>query len=283
MRLKGRKALSSWWKVSKSCVHADADRGTVVAVAPGHVVAVLQPRHPRIVGVLEAALDLADAAVGGHERDRLGVDVASPRRRRCARRGGSSSASVSSTRKTPAKPSPKGTTAELKMLFERGSRSRRMIGLRDDRQIDAAGPAGRSSHGIGACPERESRACGRPGRRHRMISFHARAPSGRERRGGAAGARGSRPERATAPSNRPLSRTRRSCVAKSTWTMPKRWAVALGPLEVVEQRPGEVAAQRHAPLDRVEARPRGDGEVADARRVARRVGRVDGDRLPRSR
>jgi hypothetical protein len=55
----------------------------------------------------------------------------------------------SSTRKTPAKPSPYGTTAELKMLFDRGSRSRGMIGLRVDRQTSSCAPAGRSSHGIG--------------------------------------------------------------------------------------------------------------------------------------
>ena len=57
---------------------------------------------------------------------------------------------VSSIRKTPAKPSSNGTTAELKMLFERGRWSRAMIGLRLERQSVAALPGGRSSHGI-AC------------------------------------------------------------------------------------------------------------------------------------
>ena len=54
----------------------------------------------------------------------------------------------SSTRKTPANPSPNGTTAELKMLFERGNRSRGMIGLRLDRHSTSDEPAGRGSHGI---------------------------------------------------------------------------------------------------------------------------------------
>ena len=56
---------------------------------------------------------------------------------------------VSSIRNTPAKPLPNGTTAELKMLFERGRWSRAMIGLRLDRHSVAALPGGRSSHGIG--------------------------------------------------------------------------------------------------------------------------------------
>ena len=56
---------------------------------------------------------------------------------------------LSSMRKTPAKPSSKGTTAELKMLFERGRWSRAMIGLRLERQSVAVLPGGRSSHGIG--------------------------------------------------------------------------------------------------------------------------------------
>src|ERR1035437_1181166 len=60
---------------------------------------------------------------------------------------------VSSTRNTPAKAPPKGTTAELKMLLERAMRSRGMIGLRLDRHSTAEEPAGRSSHGmLGSAP-----------------------------------------------------------------------------------------------------------------------------------
>src|SRR5664280_3513892 len=60
---------------------------------------------------------------------------------------------VSSTRKTPAKPSPKGTTAELKMLFERAIWSRLMIGLRLERHNTAEESAGRSSQGMfGSAP-----------------------------------------------------------------------------------------------------------------------------------
>ncbi len=55
---------------------------------------------------------------------------------------------LSSIRKTPAKPPWKGTTAELKMLFERDRWSRRMIGFRPDRQRTPVLPGGRSSQGI---------------------------------------------------------------------------------------------------------------------------------------
>src|SRR5664279_999357 len=55
---------------------------------------------------------------------------------------------VSSTRKTPAKPSPNGTTAELKMLFARAIWSRWMIGLRLERHTTAEESAGRSSQGM---------------------------------------------------------------------------------------------------------------------------------------
>ena len=53
----------------------DADRRPVVAVAPGHVVAILEPRHARVVGVLERALDLGTRASVGGEVDRLLVDL----------------------------------------------------------------------------------------------------------------------------------------------------------------------------------------------------------------
>ena len=43
LRLNGRNALSSWWNVSEVVRVADADRRPVVAVAPGHVPAVLEP------------------------------------------------------------------------------------------------------------------------------------------------------------------------------------------------------------------------------------------------
>ena len=55
---------------------------------------------------------------------------------------------VSSTRKTPANPSPNGTTAELKMLFDRSIWSRLMMGLRLDLHSTALEPAGRSSQGM---------------------------------------------------------------------------------------------------------------------------------------
>src|SRR5665811_1748115 len=42
------------------------------------------------------------------------------------------------------------------MLFDRGRRSRPMIGFRDDRQITPVEPAGRSSQGMGALPCGES-------------------------------------------------------------------------------------------------------------------------------
>jgi hypothetical protein len=53
-----------------------------------------------------------------------------------------------SQRKTPAKPSRKGTTELLKMLFEEGIRLRKMMGLALYRQITSEQPAGRSSQGI---------------------------------------------------------------------------------------------------------------------------------------
>src|SRR5450759_3537013 len=74
---------------------------------------------------------------------------------------------VSSTRKTPAKPSPKGTTAELKMLFERAIWSRLMIGLRLERHRTEDESAGRFSQGMfgralaGAASDRAESAAGR--------------------------------------------------------------------------------------------------------------------------
>ena len=128
----------------------NSDRGAVVAVAPGHVVPVLEPRHARVVGVLERPLDLGNPRIRRREDDRLLARSPSRRRRRSGPRGGSSCGSVSSTRKTPAKRSPNGTTAELKMLLERGRWSRAMIGFRLERQSVALLPGGRLSHGIGA-------------------------------------------------------------------------------------------------------------------------------------
>ena len=55
---------------------------------------------------------------------------------------------VSSTRNTPAKPSPNGTTAELKMLFARAIWSRLMIGLRPERHRTSEESVGRSSQGM---------------------------------------------------------------------------------------------------------------------------------------
>jgi hypothetical protein len=54
----------------------------------------------------------------------------------------------SSQRNTPAKLSPNGTTALLKMLLHRGMRSRGMIGLPEYLHSGPGAPAGRSSHGI---------------------------------------------------------------------------------------------------------------------------------------
>jgi hypothetical protein len=55
---------------------------------------------------------------------------------------------LSSTRNTPAKAPSNGTTAELKMLFDRGRWSRRMIGFRLERHSGVEGPGGRSSQGM---------------------------------------------------------------------------------------------------------------------------------------
>jgi len=97
--------------------------------------------------VLEGLLDLADPRIGGDPLDRglldLPVDAvaAEPAWMFMMR-------VVSSTRKTPAKPSSNGTTAELKMLFDRSIWSRLMIGLRLDLHSTALEPAGRSSQGM---------------------------------------------------------------------------------------------------------------------------------------
>ena len=53
----------------------DSDRRAVVAVAPGHVVPVLEPRHARVVGVLERLLDLGNPRIRRHEDDRLLLDL----------------------------------------------------------------------------------------------------------------------------------------------------------------------------------------------------------------
>jgi hypothetical protein len=53
---------------------ADPDRRAVVAVAPGHVVAILEPGHAWVVGVDEGLLDLGDAVVGRLPANRLGLD-----------------------------------------------------------------------------------------------------------------------------------------------------------------------------------------------------------------
>ena len=71
LRLKGRKAFSSWWNVSKSCRPADADRRAVVAVAPGDVVAVLDPDDARVVAVDERA----DLGVVALEPDPLRIEL----------------------------------------------------------------------------------------------------------------------------------------------------------------------------------------------------------------
>jgi hypothetical protein len=54
----------------------------------------------------------------------------------------------SSTRKTPAKAFPKGTTALLNTLFAHGTGSRGMTGLPEYRQTASAQPLGRFSHGM---------------------------------------------------------------------------------------------------------------------------------------
>src|SRR5450759_2850652 len=54
---------------------ADADRRTVVPVAPRDVVAVLDPDDTRVIGVLELLLDFGDPPVGGDPLDGLDFDV----------------------------------------------------------------------------------------------------------------------------------------------------------------------------------------------------------------
>ena len=81
----------------------------------------------------------------------------------------------------------------------------------------------------------------------------------------------------TSRNHRALALGVRRWVAKSTCTMPKRWRVALGPLEVVEQRPHEEPAQVDAGGDGVVARPAcgrrgrpgGPGRAPGRRRPAR--------------
>ncbi len=51
-----------------------ADCRSVVTVAPGHVVAILEPGDTRVVGVLEALLDLADSSIGGTPLDRVRIE-----------------------------------------------------------------------------------------------------------------------------------------------------------------------------------------------------------------
>ncbi len=49
----------------------DPDRRAVIAVAPGHVIAVLQPHHPRVVAVLE----LADFGIVAQPFDRVVIQL----------------------------------------------------------------------------------------------------------------------------------------------------------------------------------------------------------------
>ena len=79
--------------------------------------------------------------------------------------------SVSSIRKTPENPSPNGTTAELKMLLDLSIRSRRMIGLRLERQTTARDPAGRSSHGMLGRPTAAELVAGAEGEAGRVCSL----------------------------------------------------------------------------------------------------------------
>ena len=126
------------------------DRRPVVAVAPRDVVAVLEPGDARVVRVNEALGDLGHARVGRLPRDRLVLELPSRRRRRCGPRAGSSCACGRRRGRRRRTRPRKGTTAELKMLFARGIRSRGMTGLRLERQTTSLEPAGRSSHGIAA-------------------------------------------------------------------------------------------------------------------------------------
>ena len=54
---------------------AEPDGRPVVAVAPRDEVAILEPGDARVVRVEELLLDLSGPGVGGHERDRLVVDL----------------------------------------------------------------------------------------------------------------------------------------------------------------------------------------------------------------
>ena len=65
--------------------------------------------------------------------------------------------------------------------------------------------------------------------------------------------------------------------------MPKRWREALGPLEVVEQRPREVAAHVGAVVDRAHQLPEVAVEIVDPVRVTDVAVRVGPGRRSRSR
>ena len=97
--------------------------------------------------MLEGLLDLVDPRIGGDPLD-VGCSIFQSMPSRLNPAWRFMIRVVSSTRKTPAKPSPNGTTAELKMLFDRSIWSRLMIGLRLDRHSTALEPAGRSSQGM---------------------------------------------------------------------------------------------------------------------------------------
>ena len=96
------------------------------------------------------------------------------------------------------------------------------------RRLGASGPGSRRSPGGGSDPTRWIRGLG--GRRHghrvarradhvvRVAMTSARSQGDR-----GPGSSGGSPSRATCARNLPLSRTRRSSVSKSTWTIPNRW------------------------------------------------------------
>jgi hypothetical protein len=123
---------------------ADADgRPAAVGVAPGDIIAILDPAGAGIIDVDE--LERLVPAWTNSIRSFLSVQWMPSSLRpawTCILRRSSSQ------RKTPANLPSNGTTALLKMLLDDGIRFLGMIGLRAERQRTSPQPAVRSSHGM---------------------------------------------------------------------------------------------------------------------------------------
>jgi len=165
-RLKGRNALSSWWNAFEVVRIAHADRRAVVAVAPGHVVAVFQPgyRDRRRVR----------SAPGSHRRENLSRPTRSLAARSSNRRRPdlNPAMEVHDSRRVvhpedAGVPTPNGTTAEV----EDAVRAFDLVTL-DDR-IEARSPYDRPGLGRTILPRdvRES-ARDRRNRRRGAVSRH---------------------------------------------------------------------------------------------------------------